>query len=161
MVGAPLEQAKAGAKSVASKLGSNDCYGLVAFDSQPTRTVSLAPVTDQAAIAKTIDGVTAGGGTEFSGALNIALADLSAAKKAKRKTVIFLTDGQAPKNGVEDLAKAMAAQKIRVSTIGLGGSTDEAMLRTIAEKTGGHMRLVGAPADLPRNLEEELAALRR
>lgn len=161
MAGEPLERAKSGTKRVFSKLGKEDCFSVVAFDSTAGRVVTLAPGGDRATIDTAIDALAPGGGTEFTAALEIARQDLVAAKDAKRKMVIFLTDGQAPQKGLRDLVDAMAADNIRVSSVGLGGAVDEAVLRMIADGTNGHLRKVTAAADLPRNLEEELAALRR
>lgn len=161
MTGEPLEQTKVGAKRIVSKLGKDDCLEIIAFDSQPTRVVKAGPSIDRVAVEKAIDGITAGGGTEIFSALALARTDLVLEKSAKRKLVILLTDGQAPSNGIKDLAENMATENMRVSTMGLGSGIDERLLRMIADKTRGHMRKVVAPADLPRNLEEELAALRR
>ena len=161
MTGESLAQAKVGAKSIVSKLGKDDCIEIVAFDSQPIRVVKAGPAIDRAAVEKAIDGITAGGGTEIFSALSIARTDLMVEKSAKRKLVILLTDGQAPSSGIKDLAENMATENMRVSTIGLGSAVDERLLRMIADKTGGHLRKVTAPTDLPRNLVEELAALRR
>jgi Ca-activated chloride channel homolog len=161
MTGAPFEEAKAGVKRIVSKLGHDDCFGLVAFDSKASRVVELAPIGERQTIDTAIDLLGPGGGTEFSGALDLARQDLLAAKGATRKVVLFVTDGQAPQNGVPDLVQQMGVENVRISTIGLGSATDPAMLRMIADKTNGHMRLVEAPGDLSKNLEEELASLRR
>jgi hypothetical protein len=161
MTGAPMEMAKLAAKRAVGKIGKDDCFGLVIFDSQPTRVIKMIPALDHAAAQKAIDGVAAGGGTEIFSALTFAYDDLRAAKAAKRRIAILLTDGQAPHNGVRDLVDAMATENIRVSTVGLGSGIDEAMLRMIADRGKGHLRKVMNPADLPKNIEEELASLRQ
>jgi Ca-activated chloride channel family protein len=161
MTGIPMESAKDAARRVVAKIGKEDCFGLVVFDSQPTRTIKLIPSLDRAAANKTIDALTAGGGTEIFSALDVAYKDLGAAKTAKRRIAILLTDGQAPHNGVRDLVDAMAAANIKVSTVGLGSGVDETMLRMIADRGNGHLRKVMDPAKLPANIEEELASLRQ
>lgn len=161
MTGAPMEFAKAAAKGVVAKIGKEDCFGLVVFDSQPSRVIKLISPLDKAAATREIDKVNAGGGTEIFSALDLAYEDLRAAKAAKHRIAILLTDGQAPHDGIRDLVDAMAAWNIKVSTIGLGSGIDETMLRTIADKGNGHLRKVISPADLAKNIEEELASLRR
>jgi uncharacterized protein with von Willebrand factor type A (vWA) domain len=160
MTGEPIEASKRAAKRVTAKLDKDDCFGLVVFDSQPTRTVKLARLADRAAVDKTIDTITAGGGTEIFSALDYAYQDLSTAKSARRRAVVLVTDGQAPQNGIQKLVESMAAEDMRVSTIGLGGGIDEALLRMIADKTKGRMLKVISTGDLVKNVEAEVTRLR-
>jgi Mg-chelatase subunit ChlD len=144
-----------------AKLGKDDCFGLVMFDSQPTRVVKLATVTDPAAIMTSIDKVTAGGGTEIFSALDVAYDDLRAAKGAKRRSVLLLTDGQAPQNGIRDLVETMSKDGMHVSAIGLGSGVDQTMLRMVADTGSGRALFVARSEELPKAFDEELARLRK
>lgn len=150
MTGLPMEMAKKAATDASAKLGKLDCYGLVVFDSQANVAVPFAVVKDRAAIAKSIAAVHAGGGTEIFSALTDAVATIENARSATRRNIVLLTDGQAPHNGIRDLAQYAAQEGIPISTVGLGMSIDEAALHMIADTSGGRFAKVGDPTMLPQ-----------
>src|SRR6266700_1414879 len=44
MMGQPIDSAKAAAAAAVDKLGTNDCVGVIAFDSSPTTIVPMQPL---------------------------------------------------------------------------------------------------------------------
>ncbi len=160
MNGLPLEMAKQAARATADTLAAEDLLEVIAFDSQPTRIVRMTPAKHRARIQNDIARIQAGGGTEIFPALDAAYQAMSTTR-AKRKHVVLLTDGQAPQNGIRDLVQAMAAENITVTTVGLGGGIDEALLRTIAEVGGGRFYKVADPQSLPRIFTRETEMVSR
>jgi Ca-activated chloride channel family protein len=160
MTGLPLEMAKQAAKATADTLSPDDLLEVIAFDSQPTRIVRMTPAKHSARIQSDIARIQAGGGTEIFPALDAAYQALSTTR-AKRKHVVLLTDGQAPQNGIRDLAQAMAAEEITVTTVGLGGGVDESLLRMISEVGGGRFYKVSDPESLPRIFTRETEMVSR
>lgn len=160
MTGLPLEMAKQAAKATADALAADDLLEVIAFDSQPTRIVRMTAAKHSARIQNDIARIQAGGGTEIFPALDAAYQALSTTR-AKRKHVVLLTDGQAPQNGIRDLVQAMSAEEITVTTVGLGGGVDEALLRTISEVGGGRFYKVSDPQSLPRIFTRETEMVSR
>ncbi|HXX65944.1 MAG TPA: VWA domain-containing protein [Polyangiaceae bacterium] len=160
MTGLPLEMAKQAAKATADVLAADDLLEVIAFDSQPTRIVRMTAAKQRARIQSDIARIQAGGGTEIFPALDAAYQALSTTR-AKRKHVVLLTDGQAPQNGIRDLVQAMSAEEITVTTVGLGGGVDEALLRSISETGGGRFYKVSDPQSLPRIFTRETEMVSR
>jgi len=120
----------------------------------------MAPAKHRARIQNDIARIQAGGGTEIFPALDAAYQALSTTR-AKKKHVILLTDGQAPKPGIRDLVQAMAAENITVTSVGLGGGVDEELLRMISEVGGGRFYKVADPQALPRIFTRETEMVSR
>jgi uncharacterized protein YegL len=160
MTGLPLEMAKQAAKATADTLAADDLLEVIAFDSQPTRVVRMTPAKHRARIENDIARIQAGGGTEIFSALDAAYQALSTTR-AKKKHVILLTDGQAPQAGIRELLQAMAAEEITVTSVGLGGGTDESLLRMIADVGGGRFYAVADPQSLPRIFTRETEIVSR
>jgi len=150
MTGVPMEMAKKAATVASTKLGKLDCYGLLVFDSKPDLVVPLTRAPDHAAIAKSVAAVHAGGGTEIFTALDDAVALIGNARSARWRSIVLLTDGQSPQQGIRELAQYAASEGIPIYTVGLGMSIDEAMLRMIAETSGGLFSKVTDPTLLPQ-----------
>jgi uncharacterized protein with von Willebrand factor type A (vWA) domain len=157
MTGLPIEMAKNGADASLAKLDQHDCFGLITFDSQPTRWIPIAPLKDKDAAKKRIAEITAGGGTELRAALDDAAREILAAEAAPHRGVVLMTDGQSPLAGIRDLTASMAREKIIVSTIGLGGGVDQGVLRMIATEGNGRASFVNDPLQLPSVLAREVA----
>src|SRR4051812_33200085 len=108
-----------------------------------------------------IEKIAAGGGTEILGAIDLAWKEMGRARSAKKRHVILLTDGQAPQAGLRDMATAMHAEAITISTIGLGSSVDAAMLRMLAATGGGREHEVSDPLKLPAIFRGEIDAAKK
>jgi uncharacterized protein YegL len=159
MHGQPLEMAKKAAIAAVDRLRAGDSLAVIAFDSQPIYVVPMGPVSKANATQK-IRLIQPGGGTEIFSALDAAYQKL-AITRARRKHVVLLTDGQAPNNGIRDLTLAMRAEGITVTTIGLGPSADNELLRTIAAVACGRSVPVDDPKKLPAIFAREVNAARQ
>ncbi len=160
MSGMPLEMAKQAARATADTLSGDDLLEVIAFDSQPTRIVRMTPAKHRARIQNDIARIQPGGGTEIFSALDQSYQVLTATR-ARKKHVILLTDGQAPNSGIRDLVQAMTAEGITVSSIGLGGGTEEGLLHMISDLGGGRYYKVLDPQSLPRIFTRETEMVSR
>src|SRR3954464_1309193 len=141
MTGLPLEMAKAAAKATVGVLSPDDLVEVIAFDTLPVRYVKMQPARNRSRISAEIARINPGGGTEIFPALDAAYQDMTVTA-ARKKHVILLTDGRASPNGLRDLASAMIAESITVTTVGLGGDVDEPLLKMIADVGGGRSHFV-------------------
>lgn len=157
MSGQPLKMAKAAATGATHLLDPTDYLEVIAFDSSPTRIARTQSGHPPASLGRDIGKlITPGGGTEFFSALDMAYRDL-AATAALGKHVLFLTDGQGPTEGLSEVVKAMFAEAITLSTVGLGSSTDDTLLQALATAGGGRFHKVTDPATLPAVFAREIA----
>ena len=154
MNGPKLELAKDAARATSEMLAPDDLIGVVAFDSQATPLVRLQRAQNRVRISADIARLTAGGGTQLLPPLQEAYQQLSSAT-AKIKHVILLTDGQAEYNGIIDLVNQMVAQKITVSTVGVGSGADQTLLTAIAENGGGRFYFTQDASSIPKIFTKE------
>ena len=160
MTGQAMEMAKAAAKAAVDVLQPSDLVEVIAFDSQPTRYVKMTPARRKGKIAGDIARIQPGGGTEIFPALDAAYQDISVVQ-ARKKHVILLTDGKAPTAGIRDVVQAMAAESITVTSVGLGGDVDDALLSMIKDVGGGRYHKVPDPASLPKIFTSETEVVSR
>lgn len=159
MTGLPLEMAKAACQATVGTLEGDDLIEVIAFDSTPDRYVKMQPARYRTRIQNEIMRIQPGGGTEIFSSLDMAYQDISVVQ-ARKKHVILLTDGNAPKQGIRDLVQAMLAEQITVTTVGLG-EADGDLLRMIAETGGGRYHHVPDPNNLPRIFTRETELVSR
>lgn len=146
MQGPKLESAKLGAIELADALPDGALFTTIAFDADAMTVVRLQDAANRERIEEELDALTAGGGTNYFPALQMAFETL-AVVDAERRLVLFLSDGEAPYEGVLELVDEMSANRIRTSTIGLGGA-DANLLGMIAEHGLGTLWMVEDPAEL-------------
>jgi Ca-activated chloride channel family protein len=154
MTGLPMEMAKAACRATVETLQGDDMIEVIAFDSTPQRFVKMQPARYRARIQNDIARIQPGGGTEIFSSLDMAYQDLSVVQ-ARKKHVVLLTDGQAPVQGIKDLATGMLAEAITVTTVGLGEGVNQELLRSIADAGGGRFHLVPDPNSLPKIFTRE------
>jgi uncharacterized membrane protein len=154
MTGLPMEMAKAACRATVDTLRPDDLIEVIAFDSTPARYVKMQPARYRARIQNDIARIQPGGGTEIFASLDMAYQDLSVTQ-ARRKHVVLLTDGQAPVQGIKDLATGMLAEAITVTTVGLGEGVNQELLRTVADAGGGRFHMVPDPNSLPKIFTHE------
>ncbi len=154
MSGLPIEMAKAACSATVSTLEPNDLIEVIAFDSQPERYVRMQPARFRSRIESDISRIQPGGGTEIFRSLDMAYQDISVVQ-ARRKHVILLTDGAAPTEGITELAQAMLAESITVTTVGLGEQANNELLKQIADAGGGRYHAVPDANSLPRVFARE------
>jgi len=154
MTGEKIEMAKESARATAEVLDGADLITVVAFDSQPTTIVRLQKASNRLRISTDIARLTPGGGTDIRPALQEAYSILAPAS-AKVKHVILLTDGEAPPEGIADLVDEMRANRITVSSVGVGGGADRQLLAQIAEHGEGKLYMTENASELPRIFTRE------
>jgi Mg-chelatase subunit ChlD len=160
MNGPKLELAKDAARATAEMLGSDDLIGVVAFDSQATPLVRLQRAQNRMRISSDIARLTAGGGTQLLPPLQEAYQEL-VSTSAKVKHVILLTDGQAEYNGIIDLVNQMVAQRITISTVGVGSGADQTLLTAMAENGGGRFYFTQDASSIPKIFTKETTQVAR
>jgi calcium-activated chloride channel regulator 3/4 len=142
-----MDSAISAAKQFVDLLNIGDKVAVVAFDSGAYTTIGVTDLVDQAAkntVKSAIDTLAAGGGTNFTAALDQAL-DVFAASSTQEDTryVVMVSDGEASEPNVQSYID----QAIPVYTIGLSVPANGAtVLNSIASKTGGSYR--AAPTNL-------------
>ncbi len=154
MQGPKMELAKEAARATAESLAPDDLIGVVAFDSEARLAVRLQRAGNRYRISTDIGKLTASGGTHVYPALDMAYQTLLTAP-AKIKHVILLTDGQAPRQGIDALVRQMKRSGITVSTVGVGSDVDHNLLESIADRGGGRFYFTDRPETLPRIFVKE------
>ena len=86
-------------------------------------------------IQQTIQGITAGGGTNIEGALTASREYSDEQTEDAAKLIVLLSDGQASVN--DEVIQTIKDKGIKVITIGFGDDADEELLQHIADETGG------------------------
>jgi len=149
MAGSKMELAKEAARATAEAMAPEDRIGVIAFDSEARQAVRLQRAGNRYKIATDISRLTPSGGTHIYPALDQAYQTLLTAQ-AKVKHVILLTDGQAPKAGIDALVRQMRRSGMTVSTVGVGSDVDRGLLESIADRGGGRSYFTDRPETLPR-----------
>ena len=93
-------------------------------------------------------------------ALDLAFQDLSATR-ARLKHVILLTDGQTQESGIPELASVMRAEGITISTVGIGGDVNRALMTQIADVGGGRSYFTADAHNVPRIFVQETSTVSR
>jgi Ca-activated chloride channel family protein len=148
MHGAPIEQAKKAIEACLAVLGTNDSFGLVAFDNtvESLDPVLLAGSTENREKARSfLQRIQAGGGTALAAGFEQAARLLDGAGG----DIFILTDGQVA--GTEQILAQARATNIRLFCLGIGSASQDRFLSLLARETGGLSKFVTARerVDLP------------
>ncbi len=161
-----MDLANEGAALAMDVLQPRDLFGLFAVDTRVQDVVPLDRISDKAAAARRIAGITAGGGgiyiyTSLAEALP-RLRDAQArikhiilfsdAADAEEKSAGDNGDGTLAGGSSLDLAAAMLASRITLSVVALGNEEDKdtGFLRQLAGQGGGRFYLTADATTLPR-----------
>jgi Ca-activated chloride channel family protein len=162
MNGAPLQQAKAGARTFLEGLPAADQVRLLFFANAPHWQSSAAEPVGSARprLISAVDSCFADGGTALYDAILEALTPPAGAARGAARAVIVLTDGQDTdsKNSLDALLgrlkrpgqggeTAAGEEAPRVFTIAYGDKADVDVLKKIAEAAGGAF-FKGTPRDI-------------
>ena len=154
MSGAKIELAKEAARATVDLLGPDDEVGTVVFDAEAYWVAELQSARNKSAIEGRISAVKSGGGTNMYPALHMAHRALLNTRASIRHA-IALTDGQTQPADFYELVSQMAADRITVSTVGVGEGADVALLRQIAEWGGGRYYFTDDAYNIPRIFTRE------
>jgi Ca-activated chloride channel family protein len=144
-----LDVVKSAALSVLELLNPFDRVGLLAFDADYEWTVPLTEAQNREQVAADLATLQPGGGTILYPALEAAYRELAGIEAAV-KHVIVLSDGLTNPGEFEQLARAMRAAKITVSTVAVGDDADVKLMADIASWAGGRTYATADPRNVPR-----------
>ncbi|QDT16225.1 VWA domain-containing protein [Alienimonas californiensis] len=154
MGGMKMELAKDAAVAAVELLGAKDQLGVVAFDGSPTWVADIRPASDSVALTNGIASIGAGGGTSLYPAMTEARDALRRAA-AKLKHVIILTDGQSSPGDFDGVTRDLVADRVTVSTVGVGQGADMNLLEQIAQTGGGRSYFSDDPGNIPQIFAKE------
>ena len=144
-----LDVVKSASLSVLELLNPFDRVGLLAFDADWEWTVPVTEARNREQIAADLATLQPGGGTVLYFALEEAFRELAGIEAAV-KHVIVLSDGLTNPGEFEQLARAMRAAKITVSTVAVGDDADAPLMASIASWAGGRTYVTADPRNVPR-----------
>jgi Mg-chelatase subunit ChlD len=139
--------------AIAFARSHHDRLGVISFDATPRVLVPMTTMTAAAATAaaQAVTGLSASGGTDIYDALRAAAGQLAAkGGGAGARQIILMTDGVSQSASYRTLALRMHASGITLTTVGLGGQVDQALLRQLAAVGGGRYYYTNDAAALPR-----------
>ena len=180
VAGQKLEQLRAGVRAVLRGLGLADAVGLVSFDHEARVRVPLGP--DAARVERSLATLRPGGATALWDA--IYSGTLLASERGRSLLVVF-TDGEDNLSWLDaqDVARALHVSNVLFQVVGIGapdgGLEDDidagtgfarglrapepprvAVLRRLAESTGGRFWSAGSPAGIAAAFEAMAAAMK-
>ncbi len=162
MSGDKIVQARNAAKFITQNLNLGDKFNIIDFASDIKsfrgEHVDFTAANESAALDY-IDNLLAAGSTNISGAFGEAIPQFSAASSNTTNIIIFFTDGQQTA-GITDTDQLIAyvdnlvvqnEAKISIFTFGIGSSTNERLLTTLAANNNGLADFLGS-----NELEEKI-----
>lgn len=162
MGGEKIAQARAAAHEALERLAADDVVALIAYSDRAITLVPSRPVGNGSRLHHAIDSISAGGGTNLYGGVELGAAEL---RRRLRDDfvhrVILLSDGQANVGPDSPAALAvlgaeLSGEGIAVSTVGLGLGFNEDLMTALARRSDGNTYFVEHSADLPRIFAAEL-----
>jgi hypothetical protein len=161
----PLEYVARALHTIVEQLDGEDRFAMVACAERALLLAPGATGAERAILARAIGrlpGLNLGERTDLTAGLALALAELRAGRTGRRaEQIVLLTDGftERPAACLE-LAAEAAAERVAVSTLGLGGEFEETLLTELADRTGGRALFLADPAEVPRAVAAEFGAAR-
>jgi len=155
MEGEKLAWTKRAALGAVDALPIDAQLGLIAFDAEFRWIAPLQMVSNKQQLTDDINSLSPGGGTRFYPALENAYYQLGASNAAV-KHIVLLTDGLST-DGVDfkPLARKMATAGITLSTVAMSKEADDALLKSIAQLSGGRFYHTDKASDVPRIFVDE------
>ncbi|MBI3666222.1 MAG: VWA domain-containing protein [Acidobacteria bacterium] len=136
MEGKKIELARLSAIGVVQNLRPIDQVGVLIFDNSFQWAVPIRKADNPALIKKLISGIMPDGGTQIAPALNEAYRQIRRTKAAYRH-IVLLTDGISEEGDSMALAREAAANKVTISTVGLGQDVNRNYLEKVATLASG------------------------
>jgi Ca-activated chloride channel homolog len=140
-------------------LGAQDEVGILSFDETPSWVLPFTPADRTETILESMTRMRQGGGTDLARAVEEVVSTFGAAGPM-RKHAVILTDGLTPAAEFERLSRSLSAAGVTVSTVGVGETVNDELLKNLAEWSGGSY--YRAEMDqVPRILSEETVRVTR
>jgi len=145
MAGEKIAQCRRAARQLVEQLDARDRFSLVTFGSDVTTLVSstLATPANKERMFAAIDSIAELGGTNMSGGVEAAVAELSHYQgDFGVSRIVLMSDGQANEgiadpSGLASMARRISSQNLTVSSVGVGLDFNERVMESIAEYGGG------------------------
>ena len=152
-----LTLAKEAAMKAVDNLREIDYISVIAFDDTYDVVVPTQKVTDKDYIKGLISGIQIRGGTSIYPALENGY-NLQRESDAKIKHTILLTDGQdsVPYSTYEVLLNKFNADNITLSTVAVGGDSNQSLLSDLATAGHGRSYYTDIFTDIPRIFAQEV-----
>lgn len=154
MLGEKISMASSAAQAAINVLTPLDYAGVVAFSGQARWVVELQSVSNKAAIASHLATLEAGGGTNIAAGLELAWEALRKSP-AKIKHIILLSDGVSIPGPYAEIAARLVADKITLSTVGVGSDADVLLLDQLARWGNGRYYHTDSPENIPQIFARE------
>ena len=151
MEGRKIDLARQAASGVVENLRPIDQVGVLMFDNSFEWAVTLRKAEDRTKIKQLIAGIRPDGGTQIAPALTEAFQRVLPAQ-ATYKHIVLLTDGISEEGDSFDLAKKALANRVTISTVGLGQDVNRSYLEKIAISAGGKSYFLNDPSGLEQIL---------
>lgn len=145
MAGEKIDQCRRAARQLVEQLDARDRFSLVTFGSDVTTLVSstLATPEGKTRMLAAIDSIAELGGTNISGGVEAAVAELARYRSDFGVSrIVLMSDGQANEGiadpaGLSSMARRISSQNLTLSSIGVGLDFNERVMESIAEYGGG------------------------
>lgn len=149
-----IELAKEAAIRATEVLRPNDMIGVIGFDAAVQWVVKPQNLDNLKSIQNAIGTIRADGGTQIIPPLQeayLALKDTN----TKLKHIILLTDGQAEKNGYDQLMDDINKAGITLSTVAVGREADTELLQNLSIGGNGRFYKTDVFTDIPKIFAKE------
>lgn len=165
MAGQRMQNARDAAKGMVSQLRDGDTVSVITYDTATDVLVSPTPVnaTNRSTILAAIDGISPGGDTCISCAIDAGMSALNGRDGAVKR-ILLLSDGEATA-GVRDipgfnrLAERARDMGCSISSIGVDVNYNEQIMSALAIGSNGRHYFVENASGLPKVFEEEHRSL--
>jgi uncharacterized membrane protein len=151
MEGRKMELARLAAIGVIENLRPIDIIGVLIFDNSFHWAVPIRRAEDRTQIKRLVAGITPDGGTQIAPALAESYRRILPVQ-ATFKHIVLLTDGISEEGDSMSLAKEAAAQRVTISTVGLGQDVNRAYLEKVAGYARGKAYFLTDPSGLEQIL---------
>ena len=151
MEGKKMELAKLAAIGVIENLRPIDTVGVLIFDNSFQWAVPMRRAEDRAMIKRLVSGITPDGGTQIAPALSEAYHKILPLHTVY-KHVVLLTDGISEEGDSMSVSREALANRVTISTVGLGQDVNRAFLEKVALNAQGKSYFLNDPSGLEQIL---------
>jgi Ca-activated chloride channel family protein len=171
MSGDKLAHARGAIRALLDRLGPEDRFALVTYSDAAELQLPLSAATPAARAAwlASVEGISAGGGTNMAAGLDLGLGTVDAARSARDRAraprVILISDGLAnqgdvSRDGLRGRAARAASGEYALSTVGVGLDFDEELMASLADAGTGNFHYLENAVNLSEIFASELATAR-
>ncbi len=165
MSGDRIVNARKGAIEAIRRLGRDDIFSVVVYDSRVETLIPAGRLTDIERVERIINGITAAGTTNIHGGLEAGFAELE--KNFDRRhlnRMVLLSDGLANvgptrPEAFAELGRTFSGKGVVISTVGLGLDYNERLMADLARAGEGNNYFVHDAGSLPKIFREEIGHL--